>query len=80
MANVDQPQDAKQKLKQLFNNPWALLVLVLHVGLLGIPLYWKTKYSLSTRLLIILASIVYTIAAVGLIVWILGWLGRMLLG
>lgn len=80
MASSDQPQDSKQKLKQLFDNPWALLVLVLHVGFLGIPLYWKTKYSLPVRLLIIVASIVYTMAAVWFIVRMLGWLGRTLFG
>ena len=80
MASLDPPEDSREKLKRLVNNPWALLVLVLHVGLLGIPLYWKTKYSLTVRLLIILASIVYTLVAVWLIVWWIGWMGRMLFG
>jgi len=80
MGSLDQPQDSKHRLKRLFNNPWALVVLVLHVGLLGIPLYWKTRYSLPVRLLIIFASIIYTVAAVWFIVWMCGWLGRRLFG
>jgi hypothetical protein len=80
MASREQPQDSKQELKRFFDNPWALLVLVLHVGFLGIPLYWKTRYSLPVRLLIILASIVYTLAAVWFIVWMFGWFGRRLFG
>jgi hypothetical protein len=57
------PQDA------LLNRPWFLVVLLLHVGILGIPAYWATKYSVTTRLLIIAASIVYTLLAVAIIVW-----------
>ena len=32
---------------------WLIIVLLLHVGLLGIPIYWRTKYSTTTRLFII---------------------------
>jgi tellurite resistance protein TehA-like permease len=80
MASPDQPPDAKQKLQRMFDSPWAMLVLVLHVGVLGIPLYWKARYSLAVRLLIILGSIVYTVAAVWAIVWMCGWLIRRLFG
>lgn len=57
--------------KELMNRPWVIVVLILHVGFLGIPIYWMTKYSLAARLLMILTSIVYTVAAVTAIIWIL---------
>lgn len=66
--------DSKERLKQLLNRPWFIVVLMLHVGLLGIPIYWMTKYSLGARLLMVLASIVYTVGAVAFIVVMLRWL------
>lgn len=54
---------------RLMDRPWLLVVVVLHVGVLGIPLYWKTNYSTPARLAIIAASIVYTVFAVTVIVW-----------
>jgi hypothetical protein len=53
---------------RLIDRPWLLIVVVLHVGLLGIPLYWKTSYSTSVRLVIIVASIVYTVFALAIII------------
>ncbi|MGE0759931.1 MAG: hypothetical protein AB7F89_00965 [Pirellulaceae bacterium] len=55
--------------ERLIDKPWLLTVVLLHVGLLGIPLYWTTRYSLGVRLGICLASVVYTIAAVAGIGW-----------
>lgn len=72
--------DAKAQLKRLLDRPWFLVVLILHVGLLGIPVYWRTKYSVGTRLLMIVISIVYTVAAVAFIVLMLRWLYRMFFG
>ena len=66
----------KRPPEELINRPWVLIVLMLHVGLLGIPFYWKTKYSVGTRLLIILASIAYTVFAVTFIIWMLGYISR----
>ena len=54
---------------RLIDRPWLLIIVVLHVGVLGVPLYWKTKYSTSVRLAIIAASIAYTLFAVTMIVW-----------
>jgi len=54
---------------RLIDRPWLLIVVLLHVGLLGIPLYWKTKYSLSVRLGIIAASIAYTVFALTIIIF-----------
>lgn len=71
---------SKAKLKQLLDRPWVIVVLILHVGLLGIPIYWKTNYSRGTRLMMVVVSIVYTVAAVTFIVVMLRWLYRMLLG
>ena len=62
---------------RLLNNPWVLLILVLHVGLLGIPVYWKLRYSRSTRILIIVGSIVYTVIAVGGILWGIAQIARL---
>ena len=56
------------------NKPWVIVVLLLHVGLLGIPVYWKLNYSTATRLFIIVASILYTVFAVGVIVLFGYWL------
>jgi hypothetical protein len=67
---------APTALRPALDRPWVLTILVLHVGFLGIPLYWKTNYSLRTRLMICLASILYTIFAVGVIGLIGGWLIR----
>lgn len=64
-----------QKLKELVEKPWVLVVLVLHVGVLGIPIYWKLNYSLRGRLTVILASLAYTVFAVFAIVWMLRWIG-----
>ncbi len=64
------PPGPTGKKGRLLDRPWVIIVVLLHVGLLGIPLYWKTKYSLATRLLIVAASIVYTVAAVIAIIWL----------
>jgi len=69
---------ATSNAQRLLDRPWFLLILILHVGLLGIPAYWKTKYSLGVRLLIVLASIAYTVFAVGVIFWIGAYLLRSL--
>ena len=53
---------------RMMDRPWLLVVVLLHVGVLGIPLYWKTKYSTSVRLAIIAVSIAYTLFAVTFIV------------
>ena len=66
--------------KQLLDRPWVIVVLLLHVGLLGIPLYWKTKYSLAVRWFLVVASIVYTVGAVAFIVVMLQWLYHQVTG
>ncbi len=80
MNDQQPPIESKEKLKRLLNQPWALVVLILHVGFLGIPLYWKTKYSVGIRLMMIVVSIVYTVGAVALIVWMLRWIYRLAFG
>lgn len=72
--------DSKEKLKQLLDRPWVIVVLILHVGLLGIPVYWKTNHSLGARLTMVIASIVYTVGAVMFIVMMLRWLMQMVIG
>jgi hypothetical protein len=54
---------------RLVDRPWLIVIVLLHLGVLGIPLYWCTRYSLKTRLMIVLFSIVYTVFAVGVIIW-----------
>jgi len=69
-ANTTSGADTNDALRpRLMDRPWLLVVVLLHVGVLGIPLYWKTKYSTSVRLAIIAASIAYTLFAVTTIVW-----------
>src|SRR5690349_4189573 len=53
----------------MLDRPWVLLVLILHLGLLGIPVYWKSHHSLSARIGMVVFSIVYTIFAVWVIAW-----------
>jgi len=72
--------ESKEKLKQLLDRPWVIVVLMLHVGLLGIPVYWKTNYSLGARLTMVIASIVYTVGAVAFIVAMLRWIIHMAIG
>ncbi|MCB9874956.1 MAG: hypothetical protein H6821_12335 [Planctomycetaceae bacterium] len=72
--------ESKENAKHLINRPWVLVVLILHVGFLGIPVYWKTKYSLNTRLFMVIASIVYTLVAVAFIVIMLQWLIHLITG
>ena len=55
--------------KPLMDRPWLLVVVLLHVGVLGIPLYWKANYPAHVRLGVIAASIVYTIFALVVILW-----------
>lgn len=71
---------SRARLKQLLDRPWVIVVLMLHVGLLGIPIYWKTNYSLGVRLLLVIASIVYTVGAVVCIVLMLQWLIQLVTG
>ena len=59
---------------RLIDKPWLIIVVLLHVGLLGIPMYWRTSYSVGVRIGIVLASIVYTVVAVGFIVYMLWWI------
>jgi hypothetical protein len=60
---------AASKNDQLFDRPWFIIVLMLHVGLLGIPAYWATRYSRRTRVMLVVLSILYTVVAVAIIVW-----------
>jgi hypothetical protein len=55
--------------RPLTDRPWFILIVLLHVGLLGIPYYWKTGYSLRARWLMCFASVAYTIFAVAVIIW-----------
>lgn len=80
VATAQRPTDSRDKLNRLLDRPWVLVVLILHVGLLGIPVYWRTKYSLATRLLMVIASIVYTIGAVVFIAIMLKWLIQLFAG
>jgi len=61
--------DSQPSQSRLIDKPWLLVVLILHVGFLGIPLYWRTKYSAGVRLAMVIVSIVYTVLAVAIIVW-----------
>jgi hypothetical protein len=62
--------------QRILDRPWLIIVLMLHLGVLGIPLYWKTSYSLKTRWLLVFLSIVYTAFAVAVIVWSFGQIAK----
>ena len=72
--------ESKVQLQQLLDRPWVIVVLMLHVGLLGIPVYWKTKYSLGARVFLVVTSIVYTVGVVVIIVVMLQWLVHLATG
>ena len=55
-----------------------IVLTMLHVGVLGIPLYWHTRYSIRVKLAMIAASVLYTIGAVAGIVWGCAFIWRML--
>jgi len=63
-ARQDDRTSLRNDIQRLLNRPWMLVVVVLHLGFLGIPLYWKTRYSVGTRIGIIVLSILYTVGAV----------------
>jgi hypothetical protein len=71
---------ADEERLRILDRPWMIAVLVLHVGFLGIPLYWKTRYSVGTRLAICVLSVLYTVFAVGVIVGVGSYLYRVVSG
>ncbi|MEM1070429.1 MAG: hypothetical protein AAGG48_06655 [Planctomycetota bacterium] len=74
----DAPEPERSDVMQVMDRPWVIVVLLLHVGFLGIPIYWKTKYSVGTRVWICVASIVYTVAAVAFIIVMIRWIMEMM--
>lgn len=59
---------------RLYDRPWFIVVLLLHVGFLGIPMYWQARYSVAIRVGICLASIFYTV----FVIWFVAVVGSML--
>lgn len=55
----DEPESAASA--RLRDEPGWIVILVLHLGLFGIPLYWRTRYPVSVRLLIVVVSLVYSL-------------------
>ncbi|MDG2223162.1 MAG: hypothetical protein P8L85_17405 [Rubripirellula sp.] len=74
--NTENPP--RSELMKVMDRPWVITLLLLHVGFLGIPIYWKTNYSVGTRVWISVASIVYTVAAVAFIFFTLRWIFQVL--
>jgi len=60
---------ADPKTTRLIDRPWLILLVILHVGILGIPVYWRTRHSVPARLMLILLSGIYTVFAVWFIIW-----------
>ena len=54
---------------RLPRHPWVLAILLLHLGVFGIPIYWKTKHSTNVRIMIVLVSIAYTIFFAVVVYW-----------
>jgi hypothetical protein len=42
---------------------------MLHLGLFGIPLYWRTDYSRTVRIWLVVVSILYTVLVAIAVVW-----------
>lgn len=75
-----QAASAAERDRRLMENPWVMLILVLHLGVLGIPLYWRAKYSPAQRWLVIAGSIAWTLFVV-VVCWImLRWLWSLMAG
>ena len=55
--------------RPLRDRPWVMTILLLHLGVFGIPLYWKASYSRNTRILVVILSIVYTLLVVVVVIW-----------
>jgi hypothetical protein len=66
--------------KRLTDRPWLIVLMILHVGCLGIPLYWRTRYSLAVRMLLVAVSVIYTVLTVVGIIWGCAYILRMLRG
>lgn len=48
---------------QFLNQAWVQILLILHLGILGSHLYWKTNYSRPVRVLMIVVAALYTLLA-----------------
>ena len=48
---------------QFLNQAWVQILLILHLGILGSHLYWKTNYSTPVRVLMIVFAALYTLIA-----------------
>jgi hypothetical protein len=75
MSTTATPQSSPLR-RRILDRPWVIILVMLHLGLLGIPLYWKTNYSVAMRLMFVVASILYTIFAVLVIIWALMQIGE----
>jgi hypothetical protein len=62
--------------RRLFDRPWVVLIVLLHVGVLGIPYYWKTPYPVAVRAGLVFLSVCYTVFAVAVIAWGVWQIGR----
>ena len=74
----DRENPRRSEFMKVMDRPWGIILLLLHVGFLGIPIYWKTNYSVGTKVWICVASIVYTVAAVAFIFFTLRWIFQVL--
>jgi predicted amidophosphoribosyltransferase len=71
-AETDKPRGS------LMERPWMLAIIILHLGLFGIPLYWKMNFSKNTRIVLVTTSILYTAFAALVIAWGLRQIWKMI--
>lgn len=64
--------------RRVWERPEWLAILLLHLGPFGIPLYWRTGYSIRTRLLLIVASLAYSVLFVLVVYWGFHQIGRLI--
>jgi len=74
VAGADASVDPQQN--RLRDEPWFILVLLLHLGVLGIPFYLVTRYSLVVRLALVVASILYTLFVIAAVILVGAFLWR----
>ena len=58
-----------EQAERLRDRPWLLTILLLHLGVFGIPLYWQARYSRNIRIGIVIVSILYTILVIVVVAW-----------
>ena len=57
---------------------WFIIVILLHLGVLGVPFYMATRYSLAIRLGLVIISVLYTAFVIVFAYFVVTYIGRQL--